>query len=125
MRALILTAGLLLASCTQPAQSPTAAFQNELAGRVAGAAKQCVSTYQAENLRIIDPSTVAYGSGRTIYVNHLPGGCPALNQLNTIIVDAHTGNQYCSGDQVRGLEPEANSAGPGCNPGKWIPYRMQ
>jgi len=125
MRAPILIAGLMLASCTEPAEPPAARLANELAGHVAGAAQSCVTTFQTENLRIIDPSTIAYGSGRTIYVNHLAAGCPALSQQNTIIVNAHTGGQYCSGDQVQGLETGGIIAGPRCNLGEWIPYRMQ
>jgi hypothetical protein len=125
MRSLILVAVAALAGCTEPPPAaPNTAFAQELAGHVPGKPESCVTSYPAENLRIVDQSTIAYGSGRTIYVNHLGGPCPALSQFNTIIVDAGIGGQYCRGDHVRGLEPGAIIAGPQCNLGDWIPYRM-
>jgi hypothetical protein len=125
MRPLILIAGALVASgCTQASEPPGATFSRELAGHVAGPAQTCINGYPAENLRVIDPSTIAYGTGRTIYVNHLPGACPALSQFNTIIVDAQDGTRYCRGNRVRGLEPGGVIPGPWCTLGDWTPYKM-
>jgi hypothetical protein len=67
---------------------------------------------------------VAYGFGRTIYINHFGGPCPGVAQLNTLIVDVQT-DRYCRGDRVRGLEPGAIIAGPTCILGDWIPYRAK
>lgn len=121
MRALmLLSAAGLLASCTT--QQPDG-FARDMAGRVAGPPQTCIPTFPNQNLRIVDPQTVAYGWGRTIYINRLAGPCPALSQFNTIIVQAGTGSQYCRGDRVRGLEPGAIIAGPSCNLGDWVPYR--
>jgi hypothetical protein len=74
-------------------------------------------------LHYVDPQTVAYGYGATIWINHLPGPCPGLEQLSTIIVDARDGTQYCRGNRIRGLEPGSIIAGPTCNLGDWVPYR--
>jgi hypothetical protein len=124
MRPLILIAAAAwLASCTRPAEPPAAGLARELAGHVAGSAQTCVSTFPSQNLRVIDASTVAYGYGRTIYVNHLSGPCPGLEPLNTVIVQA-SGSQYCRGDRIQGLAPGAIIAGPTCNLSDWIPYRM-
>lgn len=125
MRPLILIAPfILMAGCTRPVEPPGAGLARELAGHVPGPAETCISSFPSQNLRVIDPSTVAYGSGRTIYVNHLAGPCPALSPYNTIIVETQ-GSQYCRGDRVRGLEPGAIIPGPSCNLGSWTPYRMR
>ena len=122
MRPLILIATMVIASCTRPAEPPGTAFARELSGRVAGAPEVCVSTISTQNLHAIDSRTIVYGYGPTIYVNRLPGSCPGLGELNTLIVDAH-GSQYCRGDRVRGLETGAVIPGPWCNLGNWVPYR--
>jgi hypothetical protein len=124
MRALMLiAAAAVVASCSRPVTPPGSSFAEETAGRTAGPAQTCVSAFPNQNLRILDPQTIAYGYGNTIYVNRLPGACPALSQFNTIIVDAGSGGQYCRGDRVRGLEPGALIPGPTCNLGDWVPYR--
>jgi hypothetical protein len=123
MRALILiSVAAALASCTRPLPPGTSLAQ-ETAGRVAGPAQSCVSTFGQENLRVLDAQTVAYGWGNLVYINHLAGPCPALSPQNTVIVEGMTGSQYCRGDRVRGLEPGSIIPGPSCNLGDWVPYR--
>lgn len=123
MRALMLiAAAVLAASCSRPAAPPGSAFAADMAGRVAGPPRSCVSVNPAENIHVLDPQTVAYGYGRTIYVNHLGAPCPALSSANTVIVRAGIGGEYCRGDQVQGLEPGASIAGPRCNLSDWVPY---
>jgi hypothetical protein len=123
MRPLILiVAALVISSCTRPVQPPGGALAQELAGRVAGQPQSCVSASTGQNLRVVDSRTVATGFGRTIHVNHLPGECPGLAPLNTIIADVH-GGQYCRGDHIRALEPGTIIPGPWCNLGDWVPYR--
>lgn len=124
MRKFMLVAALTLAGCTRPAEPPQAGLARELAGHVAEAPRSCVSTFPGQNLRVIDSSTLVYGFGRTIYVNHLPGPCPGIEQLNTIIVELH-GSEYCRGDRIRGSEPGAIIPGPWCVLGNWTPYRMR
>ena len=124
MRALMLiAAAAAVAGCSRPVTPPRADLAQETAGRTAGATQTCVSAFPNQNLRILDPQTIAYGYGNTVYINHLPGACPALSQFNTIIVDAASGGQSCRGDRVRGLEPGALIPGPSCNLGDWVPYR--
>ena len=62
-------------------------------------------------------------TGNAIWINRLAAECPALSSANSIIVEAGVGGQYCRGDRVRGREPAATIAGPGCNLGDWVPYR--
>ena len=125
MRALSLIAFAgLLASCSHPVSPPENVLAQVVAGRTAGPAQTCISNNPAENPHVIDAQTVAYGYGRTIWINRLAAACPALSQANSIIVEAGVGGQYCRGDGVRGLEPGANIAGPRCNLGDWVPYRQ-
>jgi hypothetical protein len=125
MRALMLLAPvILLAGCTRPAEPASAGLARELANYVPGQAETCISSFPQQNLRVIDAGTIAYGAGRTIYVNHLPGPCPGLSPFNTLIVDTQ-GSQYCRGDRVRGIEPGSVIPGPTCNLGNWTPYRMR
>lgn len=119
-----IAAAIALASCTRPAEPPGADLARELAGHVAGPAQSCVSTVPSENLRVIDSSTLVYGYGRTVYVNHLAAPCPAIEPLNTVIIRGLSAGEYCRGDRVQGREPRAIIAGPQCILQNWIPYRM-
>jgi hypothetical protein len=121
----LLITACAIAGCTRASEPASpAAFAREIQGRTAGAAQTCVSTFPGQNLRVIDASTLAYGYGRTIYVNRLGGPCPALSQHNTIIVDAADGTQYCRGNRVRAIETGGVVPGPWCNLGDWTPYQM-
>ena len=115
---------LALAGCSPTAMQPGApeAFAAEVAGRTAGAPSSCVSTFANQNLRVVNPQMVAYGHGRTIYINRLRAACPALSQFNSIIVETQ-GGQYCRGDHIRALEPGAIIPGPTCFLGDWTEYR--
>lgn len=118
----LIVLSVTVASCA-PMESPQAGLARELAGYKPGPAQTCISAFSNQNLRVIDRATLAYGHGRTIYVNRLASACPALDPTNTLIVDAQ-GGQYCRGDRVRGLEPGGIIPGPSCNLQDWIPYRL-
>lgn len=111
-----------LAACTAQPAPIGAARTNALAGRVAGPPQNCVSTQPTRNLQIVDDSTLIYGSGSTVYLNHLRASCPGLNPTTTLIFDLHA-SQYCSGDHFRTIETGASVPGPVCLLGDWVPYR--
>lgn len=113
-----------LAGCAPAPMQPGSrdALAQELAGRTAAATSSCVSTFGSQNVRIVNSSTVAYGQGRTIYINRLTSACPALSPYNALIIETH-GGQYCRGDHIRGLEPGAIIPGPTCFLGDWTAYR--
>ena len=77
MRPLIWIAPIaLLGGCARPAEPASAGLARELANYVPGQAESCISSFANQNLRVIDARTIAYGSGRTVYVNHLAGALP-------------------------------------------------
>jgi hypothetical protein len=97
-------------------------FAQEVTGRTAGQAQSCISPFGNQNLRVVNPQMVAYGSGPIIYVNRLRAPCPSLEPHNITIIESN-GGQYCSGDHLRGLEPGGIIPGPVCLLGEWTPYR--
>lgn len=124
MRSSILIAAIIVvAGCTRPLAPSGSAVAEETAGRTAGPPQSCISTSPQEGLRILDAATLAYGHGRTMYVNNLGGACPGLEPTATLIVEPGIGGQYCRGDRVRGREIGANIPGPTCLLGDWVPYR--
>ena len=127
MRPLILiAAATIIASCSRPVAPPGASLAQETAGRAAGSPQSCVSTIpSAQSVRIIDSQTLAYGWGRTVYINHLSAPCPGLQPLSTVIVQAGSGGMFCRGDRVRGREMGAIISGPVCILNEWVPYRKQ
>ncbi|HEX8415024.1 MAG TPA: hypothetical protein VF637_14230 [Sphingomicrobium sp.] len=113
-----------LASCAPQGMQPGApdALGQELAGRTPAGTSNCVSQFGSQNVRVVNPTTIAYGHGRTVYINRLTSACPALSPHNTLIIESQ-GGQYCRGDHVRGLEPGAIIPGPTCFLGDWTAYR--
>lgn len=123
---LLIAASLGAAACApvEPGPGPDRedSFAQETAGRAAGQPQSCVSQFGNQGLRIVNRQTVAYGSGKTIYVNRLRAPCYGLRPMNTIIVES-SGGQYCSGDHIRGVEPGAITPGAVCLLGDWTAYR--
>ena len=123
MRAFVLiAAAATIASCTRPVTPPGNDFARVIAGRTAGQPQTCVSTYPNTNIRAVDTQTLAYGNGRTIFINRLAAACPGLDPVGTLFVEAQ-GSQYCRGDRVRGRELGAIIPGAPCVLNDWVPYR--
>lgn len=122
MQKLLLFGLTMLAGCSRAVVPPGADLARTIAGRVAGPAQSCVSTQSASNLRAIDPATLGYGSGSTVYINQLGGPCPGLRELSTVIVEVQ-GGRYCRGDHFRAVELTGGIPGPVCILGDWVPYR--
>ena len=126
MRLPLPVAMLCLAACqgsTLDGARPAGVVQpSELEGRIAGSPRTCISTAANQNVRVLDPATIAYDSGTVIWVNRLLAACPGLSPYNATIVE-RSGAQLCRGDRVRGLEPGGTIPGPSCNLQDWVPYR--
>lgn len=114
-------AAAAIAGCTAPPPSSSVpTVMPELAGRVAGAAKRCITFSQGEGLRIAGPSTLTYRAGRTIYVNEVPE-CTTLRSSDILILEP-VGSQYCRGDFVRTRDNQSGIPGPGCRLNDFVPY---
>lgn len=116
---------LLAAGCVAPdsrGSDETAAFERELAGRVAGSTETCIPTSQGANLRIVDGRTLVYEQGRTLWVNRLDSPCPGMRPMDTLIVELH-GSQYCRGDHFRSTSTGNTIPGPICVLNDFTPYR--
>jgi hypothetical protein len=122
MTARLLAFAAVLAGC---AAVPPAAEQSgpprELAGRSVGAPQRCVLINQSEALRIADNDhhTLLYGSGKTIWANHL-GACGFA--LDDVLVTEPIGAYYCRGDLVRSFDRFSRIPGPACVLGDFDPY---
>jgi hypothetical protein len=125
MRLLVLLVGL--AGCVGVGGDPSASDQNaltrELAGRVTGETKDCVSSSSSRALRAVDERTLVYERGATLWVNRLRSECPGVRPLSTLIVETE-GSRYCRGDRIRGLESGSIIPGPTCVLGQFVAYRL-
>lgn len=120
-RIAIMGAGLALAGCgPQPAAAP--GVVPELAGRTAGPAQSCVELDQMSSLRFVDPRTVIYGSGGTVWISHLASDCPGATNGDVLITHP-SGSQYCRGDIVQTVNRFGGIPGPVCVLGDFVPYR--
>jgi hypothetical protein len=72
-----------------------------LEGRKAGEPTRCISTFGANNLRIIDKTAIVYEDGRTIWVNRTRD--PASLDDDDILVIRRYGSDLCRLDNVRAV----------------------
>lgn len=84
--------------------------------------RSCIAITPGQSLTIVDDGVVGYRSGRTTWVNQLPGRCPGLHPLNTLVVEVH-GSQICRGDRIRVIQHPLTTPGPICVLGDFTAYR--
>jgi hypothetical protein len=128
MRRALLLFPIALAGCTaEPPAALSARAQSELAaelaGRVAGAPRDCLPRYNTAEMRAIGPQTIIYGSGRTIYRNDIQGACNGLgNPGYALVTQSFGGSHLCRGDiaQVRDLSTGTTRGS--CVLGSFTPY---
>lgn len=124
----IILAGLGLAACaaqppaTRSAQAQ-AKFQQLTAGKMAGAPISCLPTYRAGDMVTIDDSTVVFKQGRTVYVNHMNGGCSGLGSGFYALVTRSSGSGLCRGDIATVTDPSSGFMVGACSVGDFIPYK--
>jgi len=111
----------LCGSCAVPPPGSTPGQATELSGRTAGPAQRCVIIQPSEALRIADGDrhTLIYGTGRTIWANHL-GSCGF--GLDDALVTEPIGSHYCGGDVVHSFDRFSKIPGPACVLGDFVPY---
>jgi hypothetical protein len=117
--------GATAGAATQSSQMTKA--EKELAkaleGRVAGEAKECISSSFLQGPEIIDDKTILYREvGRTIWRNDVIGPCPSLAPMETLVVEMH-GAQLCRNDRFRVLPFGGGIPSAPCRLGKFVPYK--
>jgi hypothetical protein len=122
MRFQVVLLAMILGSCAVPPPPGVPGRATELTGRVAGAAKDCLPIRSTDSLRVSDGdrTTLVYGSGKTIWANHLGPACSF--GFNDIPVFEPTTGSYCRGDIVRSLDRDSHIPGPSCVLGEFISY---
>lgn len=126
----LLVAGAALASCSMapPEAGPSArtqmAAQRLLAGKVAGPPMACISSFRANDMTWIDPSTVAFRQGSNrVYVNHFNGGCDNYNGHYAMVTRQVGTSQLCRGEIAQLIDPVSRYPAGTCIFGDFIPYR--
>jgi hypothetical protein len=112
----------LISGCAPASPTGEGALASELAGRAAGSPQRCVPNDRLQSLRVVDSRTVLYGSGSTLWVNHLLTECPGADRFDILVVEA-SGSQFCRGDPIRLTDPITKRRGPVCGLGDFVPYR--
>jgi len=121
MRLQILLLAAILGSCAAPPPPGLQRPLTELAGRTAGAPRDCLPIRPTENLRVADDrSTLVYGSGKTIWINALGPACSF--GFNDIPIFEPTVSSYCRGDIVRTVDRDSHIPGPSCVLQSFVPY---
>ena len=114
---------LLLAGCAQALEPPDdGGALARVAGAPTGAARACFSPAAGEALTVIDKQTVAYRSGRTLWVNRLSAPCPSLSSTSTLVIEQY-GGQVCRGDRLRTIEHGLSIPSGACLLGHFTPHR--
>ena len=122
MKRMIAVTALIVGSCAAPQPEPQSP-PVELAGRAAGPPQRCVSIDQMNSLRISesDGHTLVYGSGATVFANHLGPHCRF--RPDDVLVTQPFGSSHCRGDIVRSFDRNSRIPGPACILGDFVPYR--
>jgi len=92
-----------------------------LAGRVAGAAVDCVDAGRIGGPDIIDSGTILYRDMGRVWRNDLPDQCRAL-QPGRILVVRLWGGQLCRGDLVEIADGGSSIPMGSCRLGAFAPY---
>lgn len=126
----LLLLGAMLASCTatppQPMRSARAQAQYSqlLAGKVAGKPVSCLPSYKSNDMVTIDDNTIAFKQGtRTVYVNHMQGGCTNLSAGPYALLTRQVGGSgLCRGDIAQVVDTLNHITVGSCVFGDFVPY---
>jgi len=124
----LLAVGLLASCSTAPqaprSQSAEAHLQSMLAGKVAGPAKDCISSIAADNMVVVDDRTLLFREGsRRVWRNDLNGGsCHGLRLGGTLVTKREVGtSSLCRGD-VSHVVASGGIISSTCIMGEFVPY---
>ena len=132
----LLIAGTILASCTTAPPPPgppmrsasgERAYQELVAGKVAGRPMNCLPTYHANDMSIIDGQNVVFRTGvRTAYLVRLTPGCELLGSGNYALLSRQFGGtQLCHGDIQQVIDTMNRITVGSCTVADIVPYYRQ
>lgn len=122
MRIRLILLASMIGGCAAPPPDSAPRQGAELVGRVAGTPQRCVAIQPGASLRVSDGDrhTLVYGSGRTIWANHLGPNCGFGS--GDVLVTETTGSYYCRGELVRSIDSFSKIPGPSCILNDFVPY---
>lgn len=118
----------LLAACAQPqpyemTERDASRLQEALAGKTAGAPKDCLPLTSARNPEIIDGGHILYKQGRTTWLNTPEMRCPLVGGSGYVLVlEPFGGSRICDGDIAKVLDTSTGAIVGACSLGKFVPY---
>lgn len=127
----LIVAGAALASCSTAPQ-PTmrsaqaqAEYNQLIEGKVAGAATDCLPTFDSRDMRAIDDQTAVFrGAGsKKVYVMHFNGSCNNLGNAGYALVTKQYGStNMCRGDIAQMVQTSTGMTVGSCVIGSFVPY---
>lgn len=119
-----------VASCTTAPDRPMrtaerqAAFDNMIAGKVAGKPMSCLPPYLTTDMQVIDESTLVFRQTQSkLYVAHMRGSCANVGNFSYALVTKQYGSQgLCSGDIAQVVDTSTGMLAGSCVVGDFVPY---
>lgn len=102
-------------------QTPQQELAALLAGREAGKPQQCISQFDARDIRVIDGTALVFGWGNTLWVN-VPRN-PSTIDADDVLVTRNSGSQFCSVDIIQTLDRGSLNFNGTLSLGDFVPYR--
>ncbi|MEO7654173.1 MAG: DUF6491 family protein [Sphingomicrobium sp.] len=123
-------AGAGLAACSTATEPPVRSADDQakylklIDGKVAGAPMNCLASYNANDMRVIDDQTIVFrDSGKRVYVANLNGSCNNLGQPGFALVTRQPGGSgMCSGDIATVVQTSSGITAGSCVIGSFTPY---
>ena len=128
---LLLLAAAATASCNTVPPSPSTAqiaanqahLQELTAGKVAQAPISCLPHHRANDMVVVDESTVAFKDGGRVYVAHMNGPCSNLGGPGYALLTRTTGTaDLCRGDIAQVVDTSAHITVGSCVFDHFTPY---
>ena len=105
-----------------PRLTPEQRLAKQLEGRVAGEPVDCINLRSIRSSRIIDDTAIVYEVGNTIYVNRPRSGQESLDSWDTMVTRTF-GNQLCSIDTIKLVDPGSRMLSGIVFLGDFVPYK--
>ena len=126
---LLIVAGGLMACATTAAEQPARSAKSQkeydrlLDGKVAGAPVSCLSTFNQNDMVVIDEQTIAFRQGSArVYVNHMQGSCNNLGGTYALVTKQIGNSGLCRGDIGEVVDLNNHFTVGSCVFGDFVPY---